>query len=133
MHGGGAASGAPELPAQVDTPAWKLIATLSIAGALAGLLVVIVYQWTLPSVLAHIRDGRLRGLAVTTAQRTPRLPEASPPPEIGLLIDRLRAGDSECDQLIEDCLRQLENSLWMPHLRQALRCCPSCWCCPSTP
>ncbi|MFN8667681.1 MAG: FMN-binding protein [Gemmatimonadaceae bacterium] len=53
MHGGGAPAGASELPAQVDTPAWKLIATLSIAGALAGLLVVIVYQWTLPSVLAH--------------------------------------------------------------------------------
>lgn len=84
-------------------------------------------QRGLDMVCAEIRNvlgapTEAEDIAQTT---TPRLPEASPPPEIGLLIDRLRAGDSECDQLIEDCLRQLENSLWMPHLRQALRCCQS--------
>ncbi len=52
MHGGGAPA-ASDLPVPADTPAWKLVATLGIAGALAGLLVVLVYQWTLPSVLAH--------------------------------------------------------------------------------
>lgn len=31
---------------------------------------------TLPSVLPHVRQGRLRGLAVTTAARSERLPEA---------------------------------------------------------
>jgi tripartite-type tricarboxylate transporter receptor subunit TctC len=39
---------------------------------------------TLPSVLGHIRDGRLRGLAVTTAGRSPRLPEAPTVAESGV-------------------------------------------------
>jgi tripartite-type tricarboxylate transporter receptor subunit TctC len=39
---------------------------------------------TLPSVLGHIRDGRLRGLAVTTARRSPRLPEAPTMGESGV-------------------------------------------------
>jgi tripartite-type tricarboxylate transporter receptor subunit TctC len=39
---------------------------------------------TLPSVLGHIREGRLRGLAVTTPQRSPRLPDAPTVTESGL-------------------------------------------------
>lgn len=39
---------------------------------------------TLPSVLGHIRDGRLRGLAVTTPERSPRLPEAPTVIESGI-------------------------------------------------
>jgi electron transport complex protein RnfG len=55
MHGssGGSAGTIPEIPVPSDTPSWKLVLTLGIAGALAGLLVVIVYQWTLPSISAH--------------------------------------------------------------------------------
>lgn len=43
--------GAPELVA--DVPSWRLIATLAVAGALAGLLIVGVYQWAQPQILAH--------------------------------------------------------------------------------
>ena len=39
---------------------------------------------TLPSVLGHIRDGRLRGLAVTPAVRSARLPEAPTMIEAGV-------------------------------------------------
>lgn len=39
---------------------------------------------TLPSVLGQIRDGRLRGLAVTPASRSPRLPEAPTMIEAGI-------------------------------------------------
>jgi tripartite-type tricarboxylate transporter receptor subunit TctC len=39
---------------------------------------------TLPSVLPHIRQGRLRGLAVTTARRSDRLPEAPTVIEAGV-------------------------------------------------
>lgn len=38
-------------PAQV--PSWRLLATLGGAGALAGLLIVLAYSWTLPSIEAH--------------------------------------------------------------------------------
>jgi len=40
-------------PAQVDVPALRLIATLAIAGGLAGLLIVSVFQWAQPRILAH--------------------------------------------------------------------------------
>jgi len=36
-----------------DVPSWRLIATLAVAGALAGLLIVGVYQWAQPRILAH--------------------------------------------------------------------------------
>ncbi|MGD8278448.1 MAG: FMN-binding protein [Gemmatimonadota bacterium] len=40
-------------PMQTDVPAFRLIATLAIAGALAGLLIVSVFQWAQPRILAH--------------------------------------------------------------------------------
>ncbi|MBI3791925.1 MAG: FMN-binding protein [Gemmatimonadetes bacterium] len=48
VHGGGA-----EAPRGKDTPAVTLVATLAIAGALAGLLVASVYQVTLPTISRH--------------------------------------------------------------------------------
>ncbi len=39
-----------ELPVVKDTPSARLIATLAIAGALAGLLIVVVYQWAQPRI-----------------------------------------------------------------------------------
>jgi hypothetical protein len=36
------------------------------------------------------------------------------------LIARLHAGDSDCDQLITDCLAELGDTPWTPRLRQAL-------------
>ena len=37
----------------------------------------------LPSVIGHIRDGRLRALAVTTAMRSPALPDVPTTAEAG--------------------------------------------------
>jgi Na+-translocating ferredoxin:NAD+ oxidoreductase subunit G len=51
MTGGHHHHGAPAAlePAR-ETPAWKLLATLAVAGAAAGLLVVSVYRVTLPAI-----------------------------------------------------------------------------------
>jgi electron transport complex protein RnfG len=44
----------PDLPVQgVSAPSRKLVGTLTIAGVLAGLLIVVVHQMTEPSILAH--------------------------------------------------------------------------------
>ncbi len=50
-----------ELPPAEATPAWRLVSTLGLAGALAGLLVVIVYRLTLTPIEAH------KGLVVQQA------------------------------------------------------------------
>jgi electron transport complex protein RnfG len=58
VHGGGAA------PVQGKmTPAWRLLATLFVAGAAAGLLVVAVYRATLPTIKRYAAakvDGAVR-------------------------------------------------------------------------
>lgn len=41
------------LPSIEDVPSWRLIMTLAVAGALAGLLIVTVFQWANPQILAH--------------------------------------------------------------------------------
>ncbi len=50
-HGGPAAA-AP----RASTPAWRLVATLAIAGAISGWLVSSVYQWTLPAIEQHAAE-----------------------------------------------------------------------------
>ena len=40
----------PELD---EVPAWRLVSTLAVAGALAGLLIVGVFQWAQPQILEH--------------------------------------------------------------------------------
>lgn len=50
---GGAAPGRPGAPEIEEVPSWRLITTLALAGALAGLLIVSVYQWAQPQILAH--------------------------------------------------------------------------------
>lgn len=40
-------------------PAWRLIATLTVAGTLAGLFIVLVFQWANPRIQAH-RAARLQ-------------------------------------------------------------------------
>ncbi len=44
--------GGPHPPA-ADVPSWRLISTLAVAGALAGLLIVGVFQWAEPQILEH--------------------------------------------------------------------------------
>lgn len=54
-------SSAPQpLPARDESvPSWQLLLTLTVAGALAGLAVVLLYDWTRPRVEAH-KAGVLR-------------------------------------------------------------------------
>ena len=40
-------------PEVEDVPSWRLITTLAVAGALAGLLIVGVFQWAQPQILEH--------------------------------------------------------------------------------
>ena len=40
-------------PRETQVPAWRLIGTLALAGGLAGLLIVLVFQWTQPRIQAH--------------------------------------------------------------------------------
>lgn len=48
------------LPVQDEgVPSWKLLLTLTLAGAIAGLAVVLLYQWTLPGIEAY-KAGVLR-------------------------------------------------------------------------
>ncbi len=59
VHGGGAA---PQVQGK-QTPAWKMLATLFLAGAAAGILVVAVYKVTLPAIqksAAAKVDGAVR-------------------------------------------------------------------------
>jgi electron transport complex protein RnfG len=44
----------PSLPSRDDSvPSWQLLLTLTVAGAIAGLAVVLLYDWTRPRVEAH--------------------------------------------------------------------------------
>ena len=52
-HVHGATPGPADVAMPPDTPSYKLVATLGIAGALAGLLVAAVYQLTLPRIERH--------------------------------------------------------------------------------
>ena len=49
VHGGGP----PPIAEAAATPSWRLLVTLGVAGALAGLLVVLVYRWTITPIEAH--------------------------------------------------------------------------------
>lgn len=53
--------GAPAVtPSNAGTPAWRLLATLGIGGALAGALVSNVYEMTLPAIQRYA-DARIEG------------------------------------------------------------------------
>jgi len=57
------------VPAHADVPSWRLIVTLAAGGALAGLLIVVSYIWTLPKITAH-RAAVLQG-AISQVLRDP--------------------------------------------------------------
>lgn len=46
----------PSVTPRASTPAWRLVATLAIAGAISGWLVSSVYQWTLPAIEQHAAE-----------------------------------------------------------------------------
>jgi Na+-translocating ferredoxin:NAD+ oxidoreductase subunit G len=56
--------GSPPTPEAVtlppDTPAVRLVSTLALSGALAGLLIVVAFQWAQPRIVAY-QAGVLRG------------------------------------------------------------------------
>lgn len=52
-----AAGGVQETRSEV--PSWRLLATLGGAGAIVGLCIVLIYEWTLPGIEAH-KEGVLR-------------------------------------------------------------------------
>jgi electron transport complex protein RnfG len=47
------ADGTPPEAMAEDVPSWRLIMTLAVAGALAGLLIVGVFQWAQPQILEY--------------------------------------------------------------------------------
>ena len=60
-----------EAPRQ--TPAYRLIVTLGVAGFLSGLIIVSVYEWTRPKILAHQAESlRKAVLEVLPAAKTMR-------------------------------------------------------------
>lgn len=66
-HVHGATTPAP-LPDE-GTPSWKLLTTLGGSGALAGLLLVLAWQWTTPSITAH--RAQVEQSAVAEVLRAP--------------------------------------------------------------
>jgi Na+-translocating ferredoxin:NAD+ oxidoreductase subunit G len=49
-------------PTPKDVPSWRLVLTLATAGAMAGLLIVLVHQWAEPRIMAH--QARVTAAAV---------------------------------------------------------------------
>jgi len=66
---GGRIGRGPALSGRADVPALKLVGTLAIAGALAGMLIVTVYQWAQPRILAH--QARVLGDAIREVLHDP--------------------------------------------------------------
>jgi len=65
-----APTAAPEtVQAQQQVPAWKLLGTLGVAGALAGLLIVLVYRATQPTIQAY--KAKMLRLAVQEVLKGP--------------------------------------------------------------
>lgn len=49
----GPGAGGPRPPESADVPAWRLVATLGMIGAFAGLLIILVFQATQPRIQAY--------------------------------------------------------------------------------
>jgi electron transport complex protein RnfG len=77
-----------EIPVRPELPPWRLVMTLAVAGALAGTLIVFVFQATLPAIQAHkaemlrlaihqvLKDpARYETLYVVNGALTAQLPE----------------------------------------------------------
>jgi electron transport complex protein RnfG len=41
------------IPVEIEVPSWRLVTTLAVAGALAGLAIVLVFSWAQPRIDAH--------------------------------------------------------------------------------
>jgi len=87
MSGTAALPAAP--PRERETPSWRLVATLALAGGLAGLLIVLVFGWAQPRILAHQEETL--GAAVREVLGAPASVERLFV-HGGALVDRLPAG-----------------------------------------
>jgi Na+-translocating ferredoxin:NAD+ oxidoreductase subunit G len=85
-------------------PAWRLVLTLGVAGAMAGALIVSVHQWTQPRILAH--QARAVAAAIDEVLQAPARVEtlflwqgaltATPPAGADTVkLDRIWAGYDE--------------------------------------
>lgn len=83
-------------------PSWRLILTLTVAGALAGLAIVFVHQWSEPRIQAHraaaLREAIQEVLGGPTSYRTlwvanGRLSETLPPGADSTETDRVYVGE----------------------------------------
>jgi Na+-translocating ferredoxin:NAD+ oxidoreductase subunit G len=85
-------------------PAWRLVLTLGVAGAMAGALIVSVHQWTQPRILAH--QARAIAAAIDEVLQAPARVEtlflwqggltATPPAGADTVkLDRIWAGYDE--------------------------------------
>jgi len=91
---------APSPGPQVSS--WRLVGTLAVAGALAGLAIVFVHQWSEPRIQAHraavLREAIREVLGGPTSYRTlwvvdGRLADALPPGTDSASVDRVYLGD----------------------------------------
>lgn len=60
MSGHAQVHGAPAAPGRMAAPAWRLVATIALGGALAGALVAYIYERTLPAIQRYA-DARIEG------------------------------------------------------------------------
>lgn len=106
-HVHGTPPAAPDAPAAV--PSWKLLATLGFAGCLAGGLIVVSYQATLPKIEAH--RGAMVASAVSEVLKAPArwdtlylvggaLTKAAPTGTDSKKIERLFLGFDESGALL---------------------------------
>lgn len=95
-------------PAPIDAhvaddvvPSWKLLVTLGLAGAASGLLIVLLYVWTLPGIEAH-KAGIVR-TAITQVLKSPAradtlylvagaLTAKAPPADPSVQVERVYRG-----------------------------------------
>jgi Na+-translocating ferredoxin:NAD+ oxidoreductase subunit G len=88
-------------PPRTMVPAWRLVLTLAVAGGLAGMLIVVVFQWAQPRILAH--QARAIAAAVDEVLQGPARTEtlfmwqdaltATPPAGVDTVqLDRVWAG-----------------------------------------
>ena len=93
--------GGAEAPPQPEISSVRLVATLAVAGALAGLVLVLVHQWTQPRILAY--QARVLQEAVVEVLGGPETTQtyywhdgaftAAPPPEADTATaDRVHVG-----------------------------------------
>jgi Na+-translocating ferredoxin:NAD+ oxidoreductase subunit G len=95
---------APAIPTRPEVPAWRLVLTLALAGALAGLMIVVVFQWAQPRIQAHQAEV-LRGAVaevLKSPERTERyflyggaLTQETPPVADTLKVERVFLGYDE--------------------------------------